>query len=110
MEGKDTGNLVIKVEDTETGKVRLIEHDLLVISPGVIPSEGMDTMAKKIGIEQTDDGYVQIEHTFFGPTVTKTAGVFVCGCADGPKDIPDSVSEGSAAAMKATIILSKGGN
>ena len=110
MEGKDTGNLVIKVEDTETGKVRLIEHDLLVISPGVIPSEGMDTMAKKIGIEQTDDGYVQIEHTFFGPTVTKTPGVFVCGCADGPKDIPDSVSEGSAAAMKATIILSKGGN
>jgi heterodisulfide reductase subunit A len=109
MEGKDTGNLVVKVEDTESSKVRLIEHDMVVISPGVIPPEGMDTMATKMGIEQTDDGYIQISHTFFGPTVTKTEGVFVCGCADGPKDIPDSVSAGSAAAMKATIILSKGG-
>lgn len=109
MEGKKTGNLVIKVEDTESGKVRLIEHDLLVISPGVIPPEGMDTMAKKIGIEQNEDGYIEIEDTFFGPTVTKTPGIFVCGCADGPKDIPDSVSAGSAAAMKATIILSHGG-
>jgi heterodisulfide reductase subunit A len=109
MEGKKTGNLVIKVEDTESGEVRLIEHDLLVISPGVIPPEGMDTMAKKIGIEQNDDGYIKIEHSFFGPILTKTPGVFVCGCADGPKDIPDSVSAGSAAAMKATIILSQGG-
>ncbi|MBN2228438.1 MAG: CoB--CoM heterodisulfide reductase iron-sulfur subunit A family protein [Candidatus Thorarchaeota archaeon] len=108
MEGKNTGNLVIKVEDTESTKVRLIEHDLIVISPGVIPSQGMDTMATKMGIEQTDDGYIKIDHSFFGPTVTKTPGVFVCGCADGPKDIPDSVSAGSAAAMKATIVLSKG--
>lgn len=109
MEGKKTRDLVVKVEDTESGKVRLIEHDLLVISPGVIPPEGMDTMAKKIGLEQNEDGYIQIQHTFFGPTVTNTPGVFVCGCADGPKDIPDSVSAGSAAAMKATIILSNGG-
>ncbi len=109
MEGKNTGNLVIRVEDTETAEVRLIEHDLIVISPGVVPPIGMDTMAKKMGIEQSDDGYIQAEHTFFGPTETKTPGVFVCGCAEGPKDIPDSVSAGSAAAMKATIVLSKGG-
>jgi heterodisulfide reductase subunit A len=109
MEGIKTGNLVVKVEDTENSKVRLIEHDMVVISPGVIPPEGMDTLATKMGIERTDDGYIQIEHSFFGPTVTKTPGIFVCGCADGPKDIPDSVSAGSAAAMKATIILSKGG-
>ena len=109
MEGKATHDLVVKVEDTNTSKVRLIEHDLVVISPGVVPSTGMDTMAKKLGIEQTDDGYVEINHSFFGPILTKTPGVFVCGCADGPKDIPDSVSAGSAAAMKATIILSQGG-
>jgi heterodisulfide reductase subunit A len=108
MEGKNTGNLVVKVEDTESSKVRLIEHDMVVISPGVIPSEGMSTLATKMGIERTDDGYIQIEHSFFGPILTKTPGVFVCGCADGPKDIPDSVSAGSAAAMKATIILNKG--
>lgn len=109
MEGKSSHDLVVKVEDTNTSQVRLIEHDLVVISPGVIPSEGMDTMAKKMGIDQTDDGYVEINHTFFGPTGTKTPGIFVCGCADGPKDIPDSVSAGSAAAMKATIVLANGG-
>ncbi|MFW9981545.1 MAG: FAD-dependent oxidoreductase [Candidatus Thorarchaeota archaeon] len=109
MEGKTTHDLVVKVEDTTTSKIRLIEHDLVVISPGVIPSSGMDTMAKKLGISQTEDGYIEISHTFFGPTATKIPGVFVCGCADGPKDIPDSVSAGSAAAMKATIVLSSGG-
>jgi heterodisulfide reductase subunit A len=109
MEGRESHDLVVKVEDTVTSKVRLVEHDLVVISPGVIPSSGMDTMAKKLGINQTDDGYIKISHSFFGPILTKTPGVFVCGCADGPKDIPDSVSAGSAAAMKATIILSSGG-
>jgi heterodisulfide reductase subunit A len=109
MEGKNTGNLVVKVEDTESSKVRLIEHDMVVISPGVVPSEGMNTLATKMGIERTDDGYIQINSSFSGPILTKTQGVFVCGCADGPKDIPDSVSAGSAAAMKATIILNKGG-
>ena len=39
----------------------------------------------------------------------EVSGVFTCGCADGPKDIPDSVTAGSAAAMRATIILSKAG-
>jgi heterodisulfide reductase subunit A len=109
MEGRNTGNLVIKVEDTESSKVRLIEHDMIVISPGVVPTEGMSILATKMGIERTDDGYIQISHSFFGPIGTKNPGIFVCGCADGPKDIPDSVSAGSAAAMKATIILSKGG-
>jgi heterodisulfide reductase subunit A len=109
MEGRSSHDLIVKVEDTSTSKVRLIEHDLVVISPGVVPSEGMDTMAKKMGLEQSCDGYVEISHSFFGPTITKTPGVFVCGCADGPKDIPDSVSAGSAAAMKATIILATGG-
>lgn len=108
MEGRTTGNLVVKVEDTEISKVRLVEHDLLVISPGILPAEGMDIMATKMGVNQSDDGYIAIDHTFFGPTLTKTPGVFVCGCADGPKDIPDSVTEGSAAAMKATIVLSGG--
>lgn len=109
MEGKSSHDLVVKVEDTNTSQIQLIEHDLVVISPGVIPSEGMDTITKKMGIGQTDDGYIEISHTFFGPTVTNINGVFVCGCADGPKDIPDSVSAGSAAAMKATIVLANGG-
>ncbi len=108
MEGRTTGNLVVKVEDTLSSKVRLVEHDLVVISPGILPPEGMDTLATKMGVNQSEDGYIAIEHTFFGPILTKTPGIFVCGCADGPKDIPDSVSAGSAAAMKATIVLSGG--
>jgi heterodisulfide reductase subunit A len=108
MEGRTSGNLVVKVEDTLSSKVRLVEHDLVVISPGILPPEGMDTLATKIGVNQSEDGYIAIDHTFFGPTATKTPGIYVCGCADGPKDIPDSVTAGSAAAMKATIVLSGG--
>jgi heterodisulfide reductase subunit A len=108
MQGSHSGNLVVKVEDTETSEVRLIEHEMIIVSPGMIPPEGMSKLARKLGLPMTDDGYIEIAHTFFGPVATKDPGVFVCGMADGPKDIPDSVSAGSAAAMKATIILAKG--
>jgi len=81
---------------------------MIIVSPGMIPPEGMSKLARKLGVPTTDDGYIEIEHSFFGPVATKDPGVFVCGMADGPKDIPDSVSAGSAAAMKATIILANG--
>ncbi len=103
----DNGNLVVRVEDTESGEIHDIEHDLIVISPGLQPPEGLDDIAAELGLDLSDDGYVNVEDNITAPVDTLTAGVFVCGCADGPKDIPDSVSAGSAAAMRATIILSK---
>ncbi|MEM2142457.1 MAG: CoB--CoM heterodisulfide reductase iron-sulfur subunit A family protein [Candidatus Thorarchaeota archaeon] len=104
-----TGKIHCKVEDTENARVIDRVHDLLVLSPGLQPPEDIGKMAESLGITIKNDGYVDVAHHYFGPVDTKVPGIFVCGCADGPKDIPDSVTAGSAAAMKATIVLTRGG-
>jgi heterodisulfide reductase subunit A len=106
---EETQNLLVNVENVEETKYLKVEHDLVVLAPGMRPPEELSDIAKQLEIELDDDGYVQVDHHFFSPVDTRIPGIFTCGCADGPKDIPDSVSAGSAAAMRATIILSKGG-
>jgi len=104
---KDNGTLKVRVEDTERGKLQEIEHDLIVISPGIQPPDGLDDLAVELNMDLSEEGYVDVIDTILAPVDSPIPGVFVCGCADGPKDIPDSVSAGSAAAMKATIVLSQ---
>ncbi len=110
IEDSDTQNLWVEVEDINTAHLEQVEHDLLVISPGLQPPKGLDVIAKTLNLAQSGDGYLDIEDSFLAPVETPVEGVFTCGCADGPKDIPDSVTAGSAAAMRATIILSKAGD
>ncbi len=104
---KDNGTLKVRVEDTETSKLQEIEHDLIVINPGIQPPDGLDDLAVELNMDLSEEGYVNVEDTILAPVDSPIPGVYVCGCADGPKDIPDSVSAGSAAAMKATIVLSQ---
>jgi len=104
---KDNGTLKVRVEDTETSKLLEVEHDLIVINPGIQPPDGLDDLAVELNMDLSEEGYVNVEDTILAPVDSPIPGVYVCGCADGPKDIPDSVSAGSAAAMKATIVLSK---
>lgn len=106
-ENKKTHNLVVRFEDTETSKIYDVEHDLVVISPGIQPPEGLDHLAVELGMDLAADGYVGVADEIITPVDTSVKGVFVCGCADSPKDIPDSVSAGSAAAMRATIVLNQ---
>jgi len=104
---KATDTLKVRFEDTESGELQEVNHDMIVISPGVQPPVGLEDIAVELNMDLSEEGYVTVEDLVIKPVDTSIDGVFVCGCADGPKDIPDSVSAGSAAAMRATIILSK---
>jgi heterodisulfide reductase subunit A len=104
---KEGDSLSVRFENTETGFLQQVEHDMVVISPGIQPPDGLADIAVELDMRLSEDGYVTVEDAIVKPVDTSIDGVFVCGCADGPKDIPDSVSMGSAAAMRATIILSK---
>jgi heterodisulfide reductase subunit A len=105
----DDENVLIRVENTETLNFMQNEHDLVILSPGIVPSPGMEELAKDMGVKLDEDGYVKVEHPLLYPVDAEMDGIYTCGCADGPKDIPDSVAAGSAAAMRATIVLSRGG-
>ncbi|TFG14164.1 CoB--CoM heterodisulfide reductase iron-sulfur subunit A family protein [Candidatus Thorarchaeota archaeon] len=110
VEDPESNNLIVTVEDTETGEVLQVEHDLVVLSPGIQPPPELAELVEKIGLDVDENGYVEARDTLSTPVDTTISGVYVCGCAEGPKDIPDSVSEGSAAAMRATISLNDGGD
>ncbi|MHA3964347.1 MAG: FAD-dependent oxidoreductase, partial [Candidatus Thorarchaeota archaeon SMTZ1-45] len=107
LHNKERDLLSVRFEDTETGFLQQVDHDMVVISPGVQPPDGLADIAVELNMHLSEEGYVCVEDSMTKPVDTSIDGVFVCGCADGPKDIPDSVSAGSAAAMRATIILSK---
>lgn len=109
FENAKNNNIILRVENTETGKFLEQEHELVVLCSGILPPKGLHDIAGQLGLELDTDGFIYVEHPASNPVDTMIPGVYVCGCAEGPKDIPDSVAAGSAAAMRATIALARGG-
>ena len=103
----ETGRLYCIVEDMESGKVLKISADLFVLSVATKPVMGIEEIAKMAGIDVDEYNFLRELHPKLAPVETKTKGIFICGSAQGPKDIPDSIAQGSAAASRASVILSK---
>ena len=101
-----TNDLTLVSDDIVNNTICHAEHDLIVLSPGIQPSTCSEHIYEQLGVELDDEGYIEETHPILGPVSTHNRGIFVCGCSEGPKDIPDSVAAGSAAAMKVSIILS----
>lgn len=108
-EDSKTKNITVWVENTETGEFLRDEHELLVLCPGILPPKGLKDLADKLGLDVSVDGFVSIQYPASNPVDTVVPGVYVAGCAESAKDIPDSVAAGSAAAMRASITLARGG-
>jgi len=88
---------------TEDGELRTEEFDLVVLSVGLETSPGILELGKTLGIAITPDLFAQTSS--FTPVTTSKPGIFVCGAFQGPKDIPQSVMEASAAAGAASELL-----
>jgi heterodisulfide reductase subunit A len=100
--------VVVRGEDTMLGEPFEIEADLVVLGVGLKPSEGTDELLKLLGVGQTVDKFAKEVHVKLRPVDTDVDGVFVTGCAQAPKDIPDSVAQGKAAAAAALAIIGSG--
>ncbi len=100
--GKD---LRIRYE-SEEGALREETFDMVVLSIGLEPGEGVKDLAETAGISLDDFGFCETEET--RPMETDVPGVFVCGAFSGPKDIPETVMEASGAAAKAGAMISSG--
>ena len=99
-----TKNLRVSVEDTTHNKLLLLDYDLVILSMGAEGQSGNFP----IPISCTADSFYIESHPKLRPVDTSSAGVFICGGAESPKDIRDSVIQASAAAGRAAIILQKG--
>ncbi len=96
----EEGKLIIQVEDTLAGKQRRIPVDMVILSAGLEPRRDSKETAKRFGISCSANGWFIEKHPKLDPVATMTEGVFIAGCAQGPKDIPASVAQGAAAAAR----------
>ncbi len=103
----DEGKLIVWGVDTLTGKKIEIAADMVVLAMAAIPNAGVKELAKKLKISTDAHGFINEAHPKLRPVETLTAGIFLTGCAQSPKDIPETVAQASGAAARAMTILSK---
>jgi heterodisulfide reductase subunit A len=96
----EEGKLILQVDDTLAGRQRRIPVDMVVLSAGLEPRSDAKEVGKLFGISCSFDGWFIEKHPKLDPVATMTEGVFVAGCAQGPKDIPACVAQGAAAAAR----------
>ncbi|UCF09037.1 MAG: CoB--CoM heterodisulfide reductase iron-sulfur subunit A family protein, partial [Thermoplasmata archaeon] len=103
----DDGSLIIRHEDTEKGDLTEIATDMVVLSSALIPSPSNPELAQTLGIDLDENGFFRELHGITDPISSSKKGIFICGCAQGPKDIPDSVSQAQAASARAVAFIEK---
>lgn len=104
-----TKRLTVSLKEVEAGGPTKLESDLVILSTAIIPSQGVAELAEKAGVEIGRDGFVEELDAKSRPAETNIDGIFACGCATGPKDIPESVVDAAAAAIKAGERMRMGG-
>ncbi|TFG62698.1 MAG: FAD-dependent oxidoreductase [Spirochaetales bacterium] len=102
------GNLRLLGEKTLAGSMYDYEAEMVILSVGLEPSEGSEAVRKALTLSLASDGFFLDAHPKLKPVDTASRGVFLAGCSEGPKDIKDSVTQASAAASKANIIMHRG--
>ena len=103
----DDGKLIVWGVDTLTCKKIEISADMVVLAMAAIPNAGVKDLAKKLKISTDTHGFITEAHPKLRPVETLTAGIFLAGCVQAPKDIPETVAQASGAAARAITILSK---
>lgn len=101
IEPSKGNRLTIRYENTRTGKLERLETDMVVLATGVEPNRELPGLASILGIERDGDGFVKSAESREGMVATAREGIFAAGGPNGPKDIPDSVAEGTGAAAAA---------
>jgi len=85
---------------TEDGQIANETYDMVVLSVGMSPANNVKDLAERLGIELNSYDFAKTSD--LAPVATSKEGIYVCGAFQGPKDIPQSVMEASAAAAAAT--------
>ena len=105
---EEKGKLVVVAEDTLIGKLMRIPVDMVILCPAMIPRSDATEIARKFSITQKASGFFLERHAKLEPQISAMDGVFLAGCCQFPRDIPDSVSHGRAAAAAALELIDRG--
>ncbi|GAI87793.1 unnamed protein product, partial [marine sediment metagenome] len=108
MNDEEKGKLIVVAEDTLLGTMMRVPVDMVVLSTALEARSDAKDVARLFNIGRSADGFFMERHPKLDPVATTTGGIFVVGCAQGPKDIPDTVAQASAAAARILAMISKG--
>jgi len=105
---EEEGKLIVQFEDTLVGRQSRLPVDMVVLSCALEPQPDVEAIARLFNISRSGDGFFLEKHPKLEPVSTMTDGIFLAGCCQGPKDIPDTVAQASAAAAEALSMISRG--
>jgi heterodisulfide reductase subunit A len=102
------GQLKVCMVDVYTGELEELPVDMVLLSTGMEAQPDAQQVAATFGISRSPDGFFLEKHPKLAPVDTATDGVYLAGACQGPKDIPDSVAQGGAAAAAALSLMDAG--
>ncbi len=92
--------LIVRGTDTLSGKQIEIPADMVVLASAIVAARGMEELARKLRVGYDENKFFAEAHVKLRPVETNTAGFFLAGACQAPKDIPDTVSQAGCAAAK----------
>jgi heterodisulfide reductase subunit A len=104
----EQGKLIINAEATTLGTTLRVPVDMVILASAVQPQKNVEAVSRLFGIGRSPDGFFLEKHPKLEPVSTATDGVYLAGMCQGPKDIPDTVAQGSAAASNAMALVTRG--
>ncbi len=105
---REGDHLIVEVFDETLGKKLMLEADMVILAAGLSPSDGTIGIKEVLNVGADSYGFLQELHPKLKPVQTSRPSIFICGGAQGPKDIPDSVTQAKAAASEASALLIRG--
>jgi len=102
------GKLRVKGEDANLGRQVFVDVDMVVLSTAIEAPDDAEQVSALFGLGRTPDGFFAELHPKMRPVESNTDGVFLAGCAQGPRDVPDTVAHAGAAASMALALMDKG--
>ena len=104
----EAGKLLLRAEDTLSGTLLQVPVDLVVLATAMEPTCGSGDLARKLKVPVTGDGFFAEAHLKLRPVESPTAGFFLAGAAQGPRDIAETVAQAGGAAAKVLALLAGG--
>ncbi len=106
-EDPKTKDILLKYEDTLTGEMKTLLVDLVVLCTALVPPQDNRKLAETLGVEVDKYGFFEVPNLLQTPLDATSPGVFLCGCCQGPKDIPDSIAQAKGAAARAAEFIAR---
>jgi heterodisulfide reductase subunit A2 len=105
QEDPQSKDLILTVENTATNQLEKHRAEMVVLAVGVKPPKDMKVIQEMLALQKNSDGFYLEAHPKLQPVDSATRGIFFAGCAEGPKDIKDAVTQASAAAARAIRLM-----